>query len=47
MNSNLDDFDYGYSTIQNTYSGSASNIMWFPTGSTEWVLNWFEEKKIK
>jgi hypothetical protein len=32
--------DYGYTTIQNTYSGSASDLMWFPTGSTEWVFNW-------
>jgi len=37
--------DYGYSNIQNIYSGSASEIMFFATGSTEWVLNWFEEKK--
>jgi hypothetical protein len=37
--------DYGYSNIQNTYSGSASEIMFFATGSTEWVLKWFEEKK--
>jgi hypothetical protein len=37
--------DYGYSNIHNTYSGSASEIMFYPTGSTEWVLNWFEEKK--
>ena len=37
--------DYGYSNIQNTYSGSASEIMFFPTGSTEWVSNWFKEKK--
>jgi hypothetical protein len=37
--------DYGYSNIHNTYSGSASEIMFYPTGSTEWVSNWFEEKK--
>jgi hypothetical protein len=37
--------DYGYSNIQNTYSGSASEIMFFATGSTEWVLKWFEQKK--
>ena len=44
MESNL---DYGYSNIQNTYSGSASEVMFFPTGSTKWVLDWFEEIKKK
>jgi hypothetical protein len=29
--------DYGYSNIQNTYSGSASETMFFPTGSNEWL----------
>ena len=33
--------DYGYSNIQNTYSGSASDVMFFPTGSTNWLMNWF------
>jgi hypothetical protein len=37
--------DYGYSEIQTTYSGSASEVMFFPTGSTEWVMKWFEQKK--
>jgi hypothetical protein len=36
--------DYGYSKIQTTYSGSASDVMFFPTGSTEWVMKWFEQK---
>jgi hypothetical protein len=35
--------DYGYSNIQNTYSGSASDVMFFPTGSTKWVSTWFNE----
>jgi len=35
--------DYGYVDIQNTYSGSASEVIFFPTGSTEWVSNWFNE----
>jgi hypothetical protein len=41
--------DYGYSNIQNTYSGSASDLMFFPTGSTKWVLDWFysKDKKVK
>jgi hypothetical protein len=47
MKSTLDEFDYGYSTIQHTYSGSASDVMFFPTGSTQWVLEWFEEIKRK
>jgi hypothetical protein len=34
MENNL---DYGYSNIQNTYTGSASDVMFFPTGSTDWV----------
>lgn len=34
METNL---DYGYSNIQNTYSGSASEVLFFPTGSTSWV----------
>lgn len=42
---NLDSFDYGYSTIQTTYSGSASDLMYFPTGSTEWVFNWVHKVK--
>lgn len=29
--------DYGYSNIQSTYSGSASEMMFFPTGSNEWL----------
>lgn len=29
--------DYGYSNIQNSYSGSASELMFFPTGSSEWL----------
>ena len=44
MESNL---DFGYTNIQNTYSGSASEIMFFPTGSTQWVSDWFEEIKNK
>ena len=44
MESNL---DFGYTNIQNTYSGSASEIMFFPTGSTKWVSDWFEEIKKK
>jgi hypothetical protein len=35
--------DYGYSNIQNTYSGSASDVMFFPTGSTKWVSDWFNK----
>jgi len=42
---NMENLDYGYTEIQNTYSGSASDLMFFPTGSTQWVLNWFEMKK--
>jgi hypothetical protein len=37
--------DYGYSNIQNNYSGSASDLMYFPTGSTEWVSKWLKQKK--
>jgi len=34
--------DYGYSNIQNTYSGSnPADIWWFPTGSTAWIKDWF------
>lgn len=44
MIADASNLDYGYSNIQNTYSGSASEIMFFPTGSTEWVSKWFEEK---
>ena len=47
MNVDANNLDYGYSNIQNTYSGSASEIMFFPTGSTEWVSNWFNEKNKK
>jgi hypothetical protein len=36
--------DYGYSNIQYTYSGSASEVMFFPTESTKWVSDWFNEK---
>jgi len=35
--------DYGYCNIQSTYTGSAEKIMFFPTGSTKWVLDWFYE----
>lgn len=44
METNL---DYGYSNIQNTYSGSASEMMFFPTGSTQWVSDWFYDKQKK
>lgn len=34
--------DYGYSNIQHTYSGSnPADKMFFPTGSTAWIKNWF------
>ena len=29
--------DYGYSNIQNTYEGNPSNLMFFQTGSFEWL----------
>ena len=31
--------DYGYTNIQNTYKGKASDLMFFPTGSFEWIKN--------
>lgn len=38
--------DYGYSNIQNTYSGSnPADIWWFPTGSTAWIKDWFYKNK--
>jgi hypothetical protein len=35
--------DYGYSNIQNTYEGKASNLMFFPTGSFEWIKNFIKK----
>ncbi len=45
-NPDLYSFDYGYSKIQTTYDGNASELMYFPTGSTEWVFNWVRKKEI-
>jgi hypothetical protein len=36
--------DYGYSNIQNTYEGKASDLMFFPTGSFEWIKNFTKSK---
>lgn len=41
----LDVFDYGYSKIQTTYVGNASEVMYFPTGSIEWVFNWVRKEE--
>jgi hypothetical protein len=35
--------DYGYSNIQNTYDGNASDLMFFPTGSFEWIKNFIKK----
>ena len=35
--------DFDYTNIQNTYSGSAAEVMFFPTGSTQWVIDWFKK----
>ena len=35
--------DYGYTNIQNTYEGEASNLMFFPTGSFEWIKNFIKK----
>jgi len=43
MSVDVSNLDYGYSDIRNTYSGSASELMFFPTGSTQWVSDWFNE----
>ena len=43
MSVDASNLDYGYSNIHNTYSGSASDLMFFPTGSTQWVSDWFNE----
>jgi hypothetical protein len=43
MSVDVNNLDYGYSDIHNTYSGSASELMFFPTGSTQWVSDWFNE----
>jgi len=42
MESNL---DYGYCNIQNTYTGSASEVMFFPTGSTGWIKEFLNGTK--
>lgn len=34
METNL---DFGYTDIQNTYSGSASEVMCFPTEYIKWI----------
>ena len=39
----MESLDYDYTEIQYHYSGSASEIMFFPTGSTEWLKNWLEK----
>lgn len=40
--------DYGYTNIQNTKCiKEASEMMWFPTGSTNWIKNWFYNKDKK
>jgi hypothetical protein len=35
--------DYGYTNIQNTYNGIASDLMFFPTGSFEWIKNFIKK----
>ena len=37
MNVDATNLDYGYTNIQNNYSGSASDLMFFPTGSNVWL----------
>ena len=39
--------DYGYSTIQHTWTGSKKpeEYMWFPSGSTNWIKSWFYKHK--
>jgi hypothetical protein len=40
--------DYGYTNIQNTKCvKEASELMWFPSGSTNWLKNWFYNYKKK
>ena len=40
--------DYGYTNIQNTKCiKEASKLMFFPTGSTDWIKNWFYNKDKK
>jgi hypothetical protein len=40
--------DYGYTNIQNTKCiKDAAELMFFPTGSMNWIKNWFYNYKIK
>lgn len=40
--------DYGYTNIQNTWSGSKpEDMMWLPSGSTAWVKDWFYNLFVK
>ena len=40
--------DYGYTNIQNTKCvKEASEIMFFPSGSINWLKNWFYNYKKK
>ena len=46
MTVDVSNLDYGYSNIQNTYSGSASETMFFPTGSNVWLME-FTKNELK